>query len=321
MAKDYNQICDISPDTGRDANSEANSDFGGDLAGDAGVDLNTGSGDTPSSHKVNKQGIGLKDRSEGAPHSGQRIVDVIPADTLNDQLAGKGYEKPPYTPNTMVFISEADKPITLTQFHAGEESKPNSPWHVDSSDTQGMNADEIKNSLALPCTPDHASDYEFGPGSKMHVGEVNEQKGWGEGGGKQYYIDESGKKDLINTRPLLDNDGSGDDLIIGVSEENNDEGTIGNDNLEETGENLNDSGEVPPMEDSKQTDENSQESKPENTEPPEDNNQTDEILQESESEQSEPEPTESTNDTVPESKPETAEPPVTDTPTDTDNSD
>lgn len=182
-----------------------NTDFGGDLASDTGVDLNTGD-KKEQEGKVNEQGIGLNDSNEDDPHSGQRIVDVAPSNHVNQQLADQytGDEdfKSPYTPDTMVFVTELDKPTTFTQAHDGENPKENGRYYVTPNDIQGMNADEYKDNFAMPGNPTHISDYELGEGTKLMVGETNRQEGWGEGGGKQYYTDESDNKDLVNTRPL-----------------------------------------------------------------------------------------------------------------------
>jgi len=213
MGKDFKINSEINQDLRSDGSKNIRSDFGSDLAKEEGVDLNAGSGDAQLSDKVNKQGIGLKDENEKHSHSGQRIVDVIPSNIENERLeneyrahTGKDDFKPPYTPDTMVFEVELDKPNTFTQAHSGENPKEDGSWYADPNDIHGMSADEYKDSFALPQNPTHASDYELGEGTKLMVGEVNNQEDWGEGGGKQYYTDESENKDLISTRPFSNED-------------------------------------------------------------------------------------------------------------------
>ena len=205
MSKDFSSDSVISSDVKNDTTV----DYSDDLANDNGFDLNSGNNDILHNEGVSTQGICIRESNEGESHSGQRITDVNPASLVNQQLenefvanGGNGEDfKAPYAKGTMVFTGELDKPNTFSQAH-GETPKENGHWYANPSDVVDLNAAEIKDNYAIPDKPTHISEYNLGEGTSFTVGEVQGHEGWGEGGGRQYNINESDNKDLVETHSL-----------------------------------------------------------------------------------------------------------------------
>lgn len=53
-------------------------------------------------------------------------------------------------------------------------------------DIEGLTAQQIKDKFALPELPKYVSDVHVPKGTRMVVGTVAEQKGWGRGGAIEY---------------------------------------------------------------------------------------------------------------------------------------
>jgi len=70
-------------------------------------------------------------------------------------------------------------------------------------EVEGLSAAEIRDKFALPEMPKYLSDVQVSAGTRMSVGRVGEQPGWGVGGGMQYeLLDRLPETAFTNRRPL-----------------------------------------------------------------------------------------------------------------------
>jgi len=84
----------------------------------------------------------------------------------------------------------------------GEGNKARS-WMMRAEEIGGLTPRQIQQKFALPELPTHVSDVHVPAGTRIRVGTVGAQKGWGAGGGIQYELLERLPESAFqNTRAL-----------------------------------------------------------------------------------------------------------------------
>ena len=110
--------------------------------------------------------------------------------TISSEEANAAYVKfgnrPPYTSGTKVQEIALQKETTFVRLHG--EANQMGDWVVQPKDIKGLTPVQIKDKFALPEMPTQTSEVTIPAGTKIRVGEVAPQNGWGGGGGTQYEI-------------------------------------------------------------------------------------------------------------------------------------
>lgn len=84
----------------------------------------------------------------------------------------------------------------------GEGNKARS-WMMRADEVEGLSAAQIRDKFALPDLPTHISDVHVPVGTRIRVGKVAPQEGWGTGGAYQYELLQRLRENAFrNTRPL-----------------------------------------------------------------------------------------------------------------------
>ncbi len=94
-------------------------------------------------------------------------------------------KKPPYG-GTRARDVVLDKETVFVRVH-GEDNQASS-WMMRKEDIEGLTARQIKDKFALPELPKYVSDVHVPKGTRLFIGKVAQQKGWGKGGGIQYEL-------------------------------------------------------------------------------------------------------------------------------------
>jgi RHS repeat-associated protein len=109
--------------------------------------------------------------------------------------------RPPYASGTRAREIVLSRERTLVRVH-GEGNQARS-WLMRAEEVEGLSAAEIRDKFALPEMPKYLSDVQVPAGTRMRVGRVGEQPGWGVGGGMQYeLLDRLSETAFTNRRPL-----------------------------------------------------------------------------------------------------------------------
>jgi filamentous hemagglutinin len=76
-------------------------------------------------------------------------------------------------------------------------------WMMRPDEISGLSPAQIKERFALPELPEYISEVHVPRGTRLRVGTVGRQPGWGGGGGTQYeLLDRLPEKAFKNRRPL-----------------------------------------------------------------------------------------------------------------------
>ncbi len=116
---------------------------------------------------------------------GERLLGGIPASEANYPHILRG-NRPPYAIGTRArdIILENDR--VFVRVH-GPENQPRS-WLMRVEEVEGLTSLQIKDKFALPELPEYISDVHVPAGTRLRVGRVGAQVGWGEGGAIQYEL-------------------------------------------------------------------------------------------------------------------------------------
>jgi filamentous hemagglutinin len=136
------------------------------------------------------QGLRLRAASRG----------VLSAADANAPHLAAG-RRPPYAAGSRAREIVLQQERSLVRVH-GEGNQARS-WLMRVEEIEGLSPAQIKDKFALPEMPRYVSDVQVPKGTRMRVGTVGEQAGWGRGGGTQYeLLDRLPETAFRNRRPL-----------------------------------------------------------------------------------------------------------------------
>ena len=98
----------------------------------------------------------------------------------------KGYDKPPYKPNSKVTTIELAEDTTFVRVYDGTNSNMLGNWVMKYDEIAGLSPAEIQNKFALPQTPVYICDVNIPAGTQLRFGVANSVPGWGTGSGIQF---------------------------------------------------------------------------------------------------------------------------------------
>ena len=107
------------------------------------------------------------------------------AESVNDWWANNGYDRPPYTPKTVVQDITLDCDTIFVRVYDGNISGLRGGWVMCAEDIKGLTPEQIQQKFALPSTPKYIGDVKLKAGSNIRMGEVNPNYGFN-GGGIQF---------------------------------------------------------------------------------------------------------------------------------------
>ena len=107
------------------------------------------------------------------------------AESVNDWWANNGYDRPPYTPKTVVQDITLDCDTIFVRVYDGNISGLRGGWVMCAEDIKGLTPEQIQQKFALPSTPKYIREVKLKAGSNIRMGEVNPNYGFN-GGGIQF---------------------------------------------------------------------------------------------------------------------------------------
>ena len=124
----------------------------------------------------------------------------LSADAANAPHIAKG-NRPPYAAGTQARDIALQNDRVFVRVH-GEGNQARS-WMMRPHEIEGLTPQQIQNRFALPELPAYVSDVHAPAGTRIRVGTVGEQSGWGTGGATQYeLLDRLPFSAFQNRRPL-----------------------------------------------------------------------------------------------------------------------
>ena len=121
--------------------------------------------------------LGLKDKV--------KLNQYQSAESVNDWWANNGYDRPPYTPKTVVQDITLDCDTIFVRVYDGNISGLRGGWVMCAEDIKGLTPEQIQQKFALPSTPKYIGEVKLKAGSNIRMGEVNPNYGFN-GGGIQF---------------------------------------------------------------------------------------------------------------------------------------
>ena len=107
------------------------------------------------------------------------------AESVNDWWANNGYDRPPYTPKTVVQDITLDCDTIFVRVYDGNISGLRGGWVMCAEDIKVLTPEQIQEKFALPSTPKYIGEVKLKAGSNIRMGEVNPNYGFN-GGGIQF---------------------------------------------------------------------------------------------------------------------------------------
>ena len=107
------------------------------------------------------------------------------AESVNDWWANNGYDRPPYTPKTVVQDITLDCDTIFVRVYDGNISGLRGGCVMCAEDIKGLTPEQIQQKFALPSTPKYIGEVKLKAGSNIRMGEVNPNYGFN-GGGIQF---------------------------------------------------------------------------------------------------------------------------------------
>ena len=98
------------------------------------------------------------------------------AESVNDWWANNGYDRPPYTPKTVVQDITLDCDTIFVRVYDGNISGLRGGWVMCAEDIKGLTPEQIQQKFALPSTPKYIGEVKLKAGSNIRTGEVNPNK-------------------------------------------------------------------------------------------------------------------------------------------------
>ena len=114
-----------------------------------------------------------------------KINQYQSAESVNDWWANNGYDRPPYTPKTVVQDITLDSDTIFVRVYDGDISGLRGGWVMRAEDIKGLTPEQIQQKFALPSTPKYIGEVKLKAGSNIRMGEVNPNYGCN-GGGIQF---------------------------------------------------------------------------------------------------------------------------------------
>jgi hypothetical protein len=109
--------------------------------------------------------------------------------------------RPPYAAGSRARDIVLDRPREFVRVH-GEGNQARS-WLMRREEIEGLTAVQIRDRFALPELPSYVSDVHVPAGTRLRVGTVGKQPGWGGGGATQYeLLERLPPSAFTNQRPL-----------------------------------------------------------------------------------------------------------------------
>ena len=99
------------------------------------------------------------------------------AESVNDWWANNGYDRPPYTPKTVVQDITLDCDTIFVRVYDGNISGLRGGWVMCAEDIKGLTPEQIQQKFALPSTPKYIGEVKLKAGSNIRMGEVNPNYG------------------------------------------------------------------------------------------------------------------------------------------------
>jgi hypothetical protein len=141
----------------------------------------------------------VRNSSTKVPNRIVTDVGTRSVDDVNAPFIKKGWN-PPYS-GKLVREFTAGQDTVFVRVH-GSGNKARS-WMMRPDEVKGLTPAHIKDKFALPELPSHVSEVHVPSGTRIRVGKVAPQEGWGVGGAWQYELLERLPEELFrNTRPL-----------------------------------------------------------------------------------------------------------------------
>ena len=100
------------------------------------------------------------------------------AESVNDWWANNGYDRPPYTPKTVVQDITLDCDTIFVRVYDGNISGLRGGWVMCAEDIKGLTPEQIQQKFALPSTPKYIGEVKLKAGSNIRMGEVNPNYGF-----------------------------------------------------------------------------------------------------------------------------------------------
>ena len=100
------------------------------------------------------------------------------AESVNDLWANNGYDRPPYTPKTVVQDITLDCDTIFVRVYDGNISGLRGGWVMCAEDIKGLTPEQIQQKFALPSTPKYIGEVKLKAGSNIRMGEVNPNYGF-----------------------------------------------------------------------------------------------------------------------------------------------
>ena len=114
-----------------------------------------------------------------------KINQYQSAENVNDWWADNGYDRPPYTPKTVVQDITLGSDTIFVRVYDGDISGLRGGWVMRAEDIKGLTPEQIQQKFALPSTPKYIGEVKLKAGSNIRMGEVNPNYGYN-GGGIQF---------------------------------------------------------------------------------------------------------------------------------------
>jgi hypothetical protein len=127
-------------------------------------------------------------------------IAIKSADDVNADFVAKGWQ-PPYAAGAKAAEFTTTTEMMFVRVH-GPDNKARS-WMMRPADIHGLSPQQIKDKFALPDLPTMVSDVTVPAGTRVRVGEVAAQDGWGKGGATQFeLLARLPESAFANTKPL-----------------------------------------------------------------------------------------------------------------------
>lgn len=158
----------------------------GDVGTDGGAVLNDADvGSAVNGGTSSKIGYEYLDDQLGNLKDKVKINQYQSAESVNDWWANNGYDRPPYTPKTVVQDITLDCDTIFVRVYDGNISGLRGGWVMCAEDIKGLTPEQIQQKFALPSTPKYIGEVKLKAGSNIRMGEVNPNYGFN-GGGIQF---------------------------------------------------------------------------------------------------------------------------------------
>ena len=135
--------------------------------------------------KNSKAKFDYLDKQLGSLKGKVQINQYNSAESVNKWWVEHDYDKPPYTPKTVVQDITLKNDLTFVRVYDGENSTLKGGWVMRAEDIKGLTPAQIQEKFALPSTPKYVGEVHLKNETTIRMGEVNPNYGF-KGGGIQF---------------------------------------------------------------------------------------------------------------------------------------